>query len=193
MERRSSLIRYPAHARAFLGRARDALARFDDSEDVSALLMAALELRFGIEARLNDYLGAELQRLGRPSSPITEYSATKLLKLLVKENPLAHSPSRLRITSNHSGLVTQLDYTPVTPELAALYGQLGNILHFTFFATRKAWMVRLRSKVGRLETALDARDLIERGIQLLEEATKGTLLTSDVFGRAVKRATDAAE
>lgn len=168
-------------------RGRAALARFDDTEDVSALLQAALELRFGIEGRINDYLTAELRRRGRTDVSTSEFRATRLLKLLLRENPKASSQSRVSITSDSSGKSTHLSYTPVIPELASIHGKLGNILHFTFFSTRAAWMVRQRSTRGKLETALDARDLVDRGLYLLEEATKGTLLTNNVFAESVDR------
>lgn len=189
----TAIIRYEAHAQAFLRRARAALKRFDDSDDVSALLGAALELRLGIEARLHEYLRAELQSQGRKDSPITEYRATTLLRLLVKNNPRAGGASRLSMRRQGSDQVTTFHYTPVTPELAKVHGRLGGLLHILFFTSKQGWMVKARSEPGRLETALDARDLVSRGLDLLKEATRGTLLTNDVFGRAVRRAAEQAE
>lgn len=156
-------------------------------------MISALELRFGIEARLDVYLRATLKQLGQENSTIAEYRASKLLKQLVKANPHASGGRSVRFTSNETGSVTQFEYTPVSPELAKLHGTLGELLHYKFFSTRKAWMVKQRSNRGRLETALDARDLVERGQGWLAEACRGTLLSSSSFTSSVEKLVKSAE
>jgi hypothetical protein len=150
-------------------------------------MAAALELRYGIEARLDDYLRATLKQLGREDSPIAEFRASKLLKLLVKANPRAKGRSSVRFSNTASGSVSGFEYTPVTAELAKLHGTLGELLHYKFFATRKAWMVKQRSQGRSIETALDARDLVERGQNLLAEACRGTLLANAGFTSQVSK------
>jgi hypothetical protein len=190
----SSFIRYFIGARGFLDRARVALGEFDASEDVSALLAAALQLRLGIEARLNEYLTATLRSLGHENSKIKEYTATVLLKRLTGLNPRADHTMRLRITPEQGPPNTiQFDYTPVTEELARIHGRLGDMLHYTFFANREAWFVRTRTAQGRIVTLLDARDLVERGIVELAEATRGTLLAHRSFTELVEELEHEAE
>jgi hypothetical protein len=186
LQTKSPIIRYGAHARAFLDRSRLALKHFDETEDVSALLAAALELRLGIEARLYDYLSAALKRKGDGKQLGDEFRATKLLNRILRVNPKATRRSVVSITNQQSGSASHLWYTPVGSELAAIHGKLGSMLHFTFFSSREHWYVRTRSSNGHVQTAYDARDLIERGQQLLAEATAGTMLTNNVFGEALQ-------
>jgi hypothetical protein len=66
------LYQYPAHARAYLDRAKQLLINFDTESDVSSLFFAALELRFGIEARLYTYIDATYDLMGLYKSNIND-------------------------------------------------------------------------------------------------------------------------
>lgn len=75
------IFKYPAHSHAFLTRARVALEAFDTEATVSNLFAAALEVRFGIEARLFEYIDAAIGRSPEKRRHIKDYSATKLRTL----------------------------------------------------------------------------------------------------------------
>ena len=178
---------YLAHAHAFLTRAQEALAAFDSNDDVGALLQAALELRFGIEARLYQYIDAELGNTSTGRNRIKEYSATKLLAQLTGLNPKAASLSILRITSEQDGSSSTLYYTPVTRELAQIHGQLGNLLHYSYFWQNPHWFLKRRLSGPGLPALLHARDLVAKGIGELQKATSGSLLNNPVFKAAVEK------
>jgi hypothetical protein len=180
-------IRYYIGSRSFLERSQALLSVFDDTEDVSALLGAALQLRFGIEARLHEYLSATLRQLGREKSRIREYTASDLLKRLTREDPRAEHATHVRITQEQAPFnSTGMSYTPITKDLATTYGRLSDVLHYSFFPKRPGWMVRARSSTGSVETLLDARDIVALGIEQLTLATRGTLLAHPRFTALVR-------
>ena len=81
--RKDIMYEYPAHSRAFLSRAKQHLKAFDDNSNVSSLFYASLELRFGIESRLYEYIDATFKSQKKDSSKVKEYVASKLLKKLI--------------------------------------------------------------------------------------------------------------
>lgn len=187
----SPFIRYYIGSRGFLERSRALLRAFDDTEDVSALLGAALQLRFGIEARLHEYLSATLRQLGREKSRIREYTASDLLKRLTREDPRAERATHVRFTQEQAPFgSTDMSYTPVTKDLATTYGRLSDVLHYSFFPKRPGWMLRARSSTGSVETLLDARDIVALGIEQLALATRGTLLAHPRFTALVQELDD---
>jgi hypothetical protein len=123
-------------ARSFLARAEEHLVKFERDGSVESLFYAALELRFGIEARLNEYLKPALTLIGRDSKSIVEYVGTKLLKHLMLTDPHAGQPKALRLTGETNGQSVTMQFTPVTPRLASIHGQLGELLHYAFFTKK---------------------------------------------------------
>lgn len=136
-------VRFKSGARGFLERAREHMSAYRTGKDeVQRVFCAALELRFGIEARVSEYLKAAMSDLGRDPAELTDYVATKLLKRLTEIEPTYQHPAVLRLTNEHSGRHTVLEFTPVTPQLAGLHGKLGELLHYKFFLNNKHWQMK---------------------------------------------------
>ena len=184
-----NMYHYPAHSRAFLDRARIATDLFKTEHDVQQLLIAALMLRFGIEARLFEYIGAALpvDKRREQLMQISEYQASKLLARLTRLNPDAEGEVIVTMRSEDSGDTAVFRYTPVTESLARLQGRLGELLHFNYFRKNPYWYVTNRVDAPGLPTALNALDLVERGISELAEATSGALLSHPQFKRIVQQ------
>jgi len=125
-------------SRSFLERARAHLRTFDDHREVASLFYAALELRFGIEARLYEYIDATCQSLGVLSEERKEYAGTLLLKRLLRLDSDAGKEMTITI-GDGSGVGVSLAYTPVTSVLAQMHGQLGGMMHVTFFRQNQDW------------------------------------------------------
>jgi hypothetical protein len=178
--------RYQATSHAFLARAKEAVSRFDTDGDVDGFLVAAMHLRFGIEARLHEYLDATLKSLGQDPKKVTDYVASKLLKRLVEADPRAEYNGGVRMTSEQSGNSTALAFTPVSRELAAIHGKLGGLLHFNFFRENTEWNYRKASPDNKLRTLLDHRKLLDQGIAELTGATSGRLLSHPQFAKIVE-------
>jgi hypothetical protein len=106
------IFQFQAHSRAFLNRAREHLARFETDSQVQSFFYAALELRFGIEARLNEYLAPELKAIGKMSKDVPEYVATKLLKKLARIDSTSVQSATLRFTSEQTGVSSVLTTLP---------------------------------------------------------------------------------
>jgi hypothetical protein len=134
MSKDGGMYRYLAASHAFLERARDALRTFQQEDDVQSLFVGALMLRLGIEARLFEYIEAELPKESRREElmRISEYQATKLLARLIRMNPDASEETMLVLKPSF-GEAFGWRYTPVTKSLASLHGQLGELLHFNYF------------------------------------------------------------
>jgi hypothetical protein len=183
-------FRFPTSARAFLTRAAEHLARFEHEDAVESFFYAALELRFGIEARLNEYLASALKSVGKDSKSINEYVATKLLKRLVAIDPNAGRATAVRITSESDGNSTVLQFTPVSPRLAAIHGQLGELLHYKFFVNNEHWGVRKPLGGDPHRSLADFLPLLKEGIEELQSATSGLLLGTPQFTQLVKQIAD---
>jgi hypothetical protein len=183
------LYRFAAHSHAFLDRARIAAEAFKSEHEVQQLLIAALMLREGIEARLFEYIEAELPADTRREQirQISEYQATKLLARLTRLNPDAQREVCLTITPEDGRVGFGMRYTPVTTELASVHGRLGELLHFNYFRKNPYWYIADRTGSSGLATVLHALDLIEQGIAQLAEATSGTLLSHPRFKAAVQQ------
>jgi hypothetical protein len=179
-------------AEDFLARARSALALFKTSDDTQQLFVAALMLRLGIEARLFEYIEAELQQQSQRDQlrKISEFQATKLLARLVRMNPDAKTGVEIVMRPNGSNESIGFRYTPITDSLASIHGRLGELLHFNFFLKNPHWYVAARDDTSGVPTLLHAQDLIEKGIDELAEATSGDLLTHPQFHSAVRRIVD---
>lgn len=178
--------RYQATSHAFLARAKEAVSRFDTDDDVDGLFVAAMHLRFGIEARLHEYLDSTLKSLGQDPTVVGDYVASKLLRRLVEADPRTQFNGGVRITSEQSGNSTTLGFTPVSRELAAIHGRLGGLLHYNFFRNFPDWNIRKSSPDDRLRTLLDHRKLLDLGIAELARATSGRLLSHPQFTEIVE-------
>ena len=180
------MFKFKAHARSFLDRAREHLATFQASADLRYFFYAALELRFGIEARFTDYLVAELKALGRDPKDLKEYVPSKLLRKLAEIDPDYETPETLTVTSEQSGESRVLLYTPVTKELAQIHGKLGELLHFKFFLKNQHWYLRQQLGGKPNRSVADFVPLIELGVAKLAHATSGTLLVHSRFTTIVQ-------
>ena len=169
-----------------MARSEEHLARFEAEGSVENFFYAALELRFGIEARLNEYLSSAYEAIGRDPKEIDEYVASKLLKKLISIDPRADRETTLRITSNDTGRSTVLQFTPVTPRLASIHGQLGELLHFSFFQKNEHWMLKTSFGGKPRRTLSDFVLLLKEGILELRQATSGALLRTPRFTAIVQ-------
>jgi hypothetical protein len=151
-----------------------------------------LELRFGIEARLYQYIDAELGHAKQTRKHLKEYAATKLLAQLTAINPKTSQQTIVQLTPEDGGKATTLAYTPVTRELANMHGQLGNLLHYTFFWINPYWRLKRQPTGPGRSAILQARDLVARGIEELSKAVSGNLLTNPSFGALVDDLNNAA-
>ena len=179
-------LRFTIGARAFLSRAEEQLARFEREQSVEAYFYAALNLRFGIEARLNEYLGPALRSIGKDSKSTSEYVASKLLKRLVSIDPDAGRPSTLRITSEQDGHAAVMQFTPVSQKLAAIHGQLGELLHYKFFTNNEHWVIKKPLGGNPHRSLADFLPLLDEGIAELRQATSGSLLSNPRFTKLVQ-------
>lgn len=179
-------LRFNTGARAFLARSIEHLAAFERDETVEHFFYAALNLRFGIEARLNEYLAPALKSIGKDQKSIFEYVASKLLKRLLLIDPDAGRASTLRITREQSGHSTVMQFTPVSQRLAARHGQLGELLHFKFFTNNEHWLMRKPLGGDPHRSMADYLPLLKEGAAELQRATSGLLLSNPRFTEIVE-------
>lgn len=182
------MYRWYINATAFLERSRESLAAFDKADEVQQLFVAALMLRFGIEARLFEYIEAELPRETKDQdlNKISEFAASKLLAKLTRLNPRTTMRSQITIRRNDRSAGVALVYTPITKSLARLHGELGGLLHFNYFKDHGEWYVAQRGSTPAYSTILDARAMVAHGIEELSEATSGNLLNNPAFHQRVE-------
>jgi hypothetical protein len=183
-------FKFSIAARDFLARARDHLKRFDDDRSVADFFGAVLNLRFGIEARLYEYLDATLKELNKPAHNRSDYVASKLLKHLLAQDPAANRAVMVRLTAegaDRPGSV--LAYTPVTPDLARHHARLGDYLHYTFFRNCEYWYLDCDMQPP-VRTLRDHRRYLDEVAAELAEATRGLLLTHPKFTRMIEDALD---
>lgn len=179
--------RFPTAATSFLARAEAQLESFEKDENIAAFFYAALELRFGIEARLQEYIAAALRSMGENQPISSEYVATKLLRRLHTLNPDADKGYSLRLTEVEAGrLAYEGQYTPVTPRLAAIHGMLGELLHYKFFPNNKYWYLRVPPADASQKTLTYFVALVKEGIHELGKAASGTILHSTFFTDAIR-------
>jgi hypothetical protein len=187
MTESSPFYNFQAHSRAFLARAQENVARFENEGELQFFFYAALEIRYGVEARLNEYLAPALKTIGKQLKDVPEYVASKLLKRLVAVDPTSEQQSTLRVTSEPSGNSSFVGvYTPVSRRLAAIHGQLGELLHYKFFVNNEHWMLRKSLGGNPHKTIPDFLELLKEGITELEQATSGRLLENPKFTELVQ-------
>lgn len=162
----------------FLRRAREQLRNFDKG-NIESLFYAALELRFGIEARLYVALDSTLALNHTLPGNSKEYAATKLLKKLLNLEPHAGRAWKLTVELVETGeQIAVLRYTPVTQELAKMHGQLGELLHFTFFRNRRNWfhwLTKQRMREKSAQSLVEVRQFLEDVACALEAANQGEI------------------
>ena len=191
LESESPIFNYSIPAFNHLQRAKKQLQLFD-AGTVQSLFYCALDLRFGIEARLFEYIEASSSTLRNPLKLSKEYVATKLLKILLETNPEYDNPATLVIGLPGRKSVNRFDYTPVTKKLASYHGMLGEVLHFKFFKNNEKWFIKQRlSNRGSQKSLLDYRDFLAEVMSELEYATSGHLLTHPIFTKLIEEADEA--
>ena len=171
----SPYVNFDIPSFCYLDRAKKQLRLFD-SGVVESLFYCALDLRFGIEARLFEYIEASSSTLKNPLKHSKDYVATKLLKILSETNPDCDKPATLVIGLSEQKTRGRLDYTPVTEKLASYHGKLGGMLH---------------SDRDGQKSLLDYRDFLDQVIGELEYATSGDLLAHPTFTKLMKEADEA--
>ena len=177
--------KYTYTSREFLKRAEENISKFDDTKAPKFLFYAALELRFGIESRLNDYIQSSRKQQKNSHKKIKSYTAKDLSKQLLKLDPYTSDNAQLIISILGSNS-TILEYTPVSDELVSCYGKLSDMLHFRFFKSHKNWYYqkRLKGKIGNW-SLLDYRDLLVLISEELAKANSGLLLSPPIFQSGV--------
>lgn len=148
---------YTVSSRSYLARAQQRL----ESGASHDLFYAALELRCGVEARLQEYLEPhEFIPLGKR----TDWRVGNLHRTMDKHFRLGDQVARVRIVAQERLLAT-LYYVPVSNRLKEIAHRLGDYLH----AGKKHHAVH--------DPYWPAfRALLEEGEDLLRQATSGTLL-----------------
>ena len=154
---------YNIPAFEYLRRAKEQIEMFDQG-NLPSLFYAALELRIGIEMRLNDYIKAA----DKNKSQTKKYSGKELKRELHNIDP--ETDQECIVTFSLGGNVkkaSSMKFTPVSEKLAnEMYGKLGNLLHRKF-ADYKYWY---RYKWWR-----EQRELLEEVVKELEYTCSGSL------------------
>lgn len=127
----------------------------------SDVLYAALELRFGVEARLKEYLIPQ----DVPKSHKEEWAINKLSRSLESVLGAGDGIFLVFVTQPRTGASFRLLYTPVSSRLQEIVKRLGDPLHFP------------RSRAAESpEWWGEQRAIIEEGCNLLRLANSGEIL-----------------
>jgi hypothetical protein len=164
------------------------MKRFDETEDAACLFYAALEMRYGIESRLYEYIDAACNTLKVTSEEKKEYAATRLLKKLVSMIPDAEEPVTLIISVAGSQHGIGYRNTPVTRKLAQMHGMLGEALHFAFFRRNPQWYYRDSIAEYGQRSLTDLRRFLGEVETELAEAVSGQLRGCPQFTASVEQA-----
>ncbi len=148
---------YDASSRAYLTRAK---SNFDSGKN-EPLFYAALELRCGVEARLKEYVKAQGDTVSFRKIP---WKIRKLANTLAKSS--VHG-RRFVFTFIHPKTRERFPavYSPVSPKLQKIAGQLGDYLHCVE-----------QNRVSKPSFFSEFQQLVKQGIGELESATSGTLI-----------------
>jgi hypothetical protein len=185
MDRSNHTYSFDCYSNAFLNRAQVLMKRFDEAEDATCLFYAALELRYGIESRLYEYIDAACNTLKVTSEEKKEYAATRLLRKLVQMIPDAEEPATVIVSVAGSKNGIGFRYTPVTRKLAQMHGRLGETLHITFFRRNPNWYYRDSLTEYGQQSLTDLRRFLGEVEKELAEATSGQLRGCPQFTSAV--------
>ena len=149
----------------FRGTARECLKRAKElrqTGEAGKLFYAALEIRFGIEARLYEYLTAPGESICLQSIPWRLASLKKSVDGL--HGAILH-PIKVTFFDPTSDNPVICEYTPVTEKLKKIGERIGDYLHYK---------PQRRQDTAKMEAELGA--LIDIGTQELAVATRGTFL-----------------
>lgn len=174
---------YNIDSLSFLERAEEQLRRFDQQEEVSCLLYAALELRMGIESKLHASLDTANSKSERRSSSNKEYQAKKLLAELLNAVPDAMEESYLSFGLVGSQQRSIFRYAPITKKLAEMHGALGNLLHFSLFNVTEEWFVKKPIDKESKYSLAPYRQLLGAVCEELEKCSSGDLILPVTFQR----------
>lgn len=143
-------LRYPSTASAFSERAMALLT----SDDPASLFYAALEVRMGVEARLQSYVQASRHT----SSALKKgWKIQHLAKGLEKAFKGQKDVVELSYALSSSELpFAILHYTPVTSPLQKLAQRLGDYLHHREVTRDDSWWGQFRSIVQSSQALLSA-------------------------------------
>jgi hypothetical protein len=178
---------YTASSNSFLERARELIARFDETQDPCFFFYCALELRMGIEARLFEYLEAAARSGENLPRFNTDYNAEKLLKKLGAVSKDALEPTVFTVTLEGDPSSASFEYTPVTPELARMHNRLGGFLHFNFFRQNPNWLYRFRLKDRGSMSLADHRDFLGTVTEELAKACRGDVLYASPIPSEIRK------
>lgn len=148
---------YAVSSRSYLARAQKRLLSGAHHD----LFYAALELRCGVEARLQEYLAPhEFIPVGKR----TDWRVGNLHRTMDEHFRLGDQVARVRIIE-HERLLATLFYVPVSNRLKAIANGLGDYLHAgkQHYPVHDPYWTTFRA-------------LLEEGERLLRQATAGTLL-----------------
>jgi len=163
-------MEYSISSRAYLNRARKQL----DENTVEALFYAAFELRCGIESRLLQYWEANkhIHQMKKAGWRIPKI-ARDLEKAFIRRDKIARIDI---LDSAEKSLRTSLYFTPVTKELEAEGGRIGDLMHCPqlFRASDDQWWK-------------ETRQFLEQVYIELQKANKGTLLGIPVLERETNK------
>lgn len=163
-------MEYGISSRAYLNRARKQL----DENTTEALFYAAFELRCGIESRLLQYWEANkhIHQMKKAGWEIPKI-ARDLEKAFIRRDKIARIDI---LDSAGKALRTSLYFTPVTKELEAEGGRIGNLMHCpqSFRASDDPWWN-------------ETRQFLEQVYRELQKANKGTLLGIPVLERKTNK------
>lgn len=159
-------MEYSIDSKAYLNRARKQL----DENTKEGLFYAAFELRCGIESRLLQYWEANrsIHQLKKAGWEIPKI-ARDLEKAFIRRDKIA----RIDVLDS-AGIEHRISlyFTPVTKDLEALGGKIGNLMHCPelFRTSDDPWWDQ-------------TREFLEQVYAELEKANKGTLLGVPVLQR----------
>jgi len=153
---------YYISAESYLDRAKRRLAQPSPEN----LVYAALEIRCGVEARMQEYLEPQdhLPKKGR-----TSYRLNVLGRELDKVSPDDDRVTRLTVFSESGMYLGAYHYTPVSRRLRELAGKCGDLLHAPASAPSP-------------ETWQEAEALLTEAFQELCRACCGELLGTPLLG-----------
>jgi hypothetical protein len=164
-------VTYGIHSSNYLERARRRL----EEQTLEGLFYAALELRFGIEARLQQYREA-LSEITRQKLR-KEWQVPRLAADLEKAFSMGDKIVEITVIDPVSQVPRAVFlYTPVNTTLQTMAGKLGGILHCQseYRRTDDPWWK-------------DTRDFLEQVCSELSKANRGTLLCVPLLNRATKQ------
>lgn len=167
---------YDVRASEFAYRAKELIA----SKQAEQLFYAALEVRMGVEARLQEYVRANAEIHSHLRNGWRIHS---LAKGLDEHFQRARDSAQVTISiRGEKDPVLVLRYTPVCAELEVIAQRLGDYLHF-----------RTHRVVRNHEWWKQFRELVTRGQFLLEVSCSGNLLGPLIFNPVTKQLKYAAE